>query len=116
MRGQRVILSHPCSAVCQTLCAINRAEIVRRTTLEAKVATEFSQEIAAQAWCTKSTSGIVMDLVLAEAFADILDTYIGALQWCGGSGDFQVGGKARRGWNRGIVPLIRAPKDKRGRD
>jgi hypothetical protein len=31
-----------------------------------------NRELAAQAWCTESTSGIEMDSRLAEAFADIL--------------------------------------------
>lgn len=35
--------------------------------------TELSREKAAQAWCTPKTSNKVMDVELAEAFADILD-------------------------------------------
>ena len=78
------------------------------------MATEFSRGIAVQAWCKESTKNIEMDVDLAEAFADILDDYIHALQWCGGSSDFNVGGKARRGWDKIVVPLIRSPKEQYG--
>ena len=37
------------------------------------MATECARGIAAQAWCTPTTEKIVMDPVLAEAFAEILD-------------------------------------------
>ena len=30
-----------------------------------------------------------------------------ALIWCSGSDDFQVGGKARKGWLKLCVPLLR---------
>ena len=33
---------------------------------------ETCRELAAQAWCTSSTSHIVLDVALAEAFAQIL--------------------------------------------
>jgi hypothetical protein len=33
-----------------------------------------------------------------------------ALIWCSGSEDFQVGGKARIGWERGIQPLLERSK------
>lgn len=71
------------------------------------MSTEFTRGIAAQAWCTPETSDIEMDVRLAEAFADILDKYIEALQWCSGSADFNVGGQARKGWLKICVPLIR---------
>lgn len=32
----------------------------------------FAREKAAQVWCTETTSSIVMDTVLAEAFAQVL--------------------------------------------
>ncbi len=75
------------------------------------MATRFSRGVAARAWCCSKTKKKVMDVDLAEEFANILDKYIEALQWCSGSCDFQIGGKARRGWNRMVVPLIRAPKE-----
>ena len=37
------------------------------------MATELSRERVARAWCTPETEKIVMDPILAEAFADILD-------------------------------------------
>jgi hypothetical protein len=49
---------------------------------------------------------------LALVFAEVIDNYIEALQWCSGSGDFQVEGKARKGWNRLCVPLIKDVKKK----
>lgn len=75
------------------------------------MATEFSRGIAAKAWAQPNTSNIDMDPWLAEAFADILDRYIEALQWCGGSDDFQLEGKARVGWEKMVLPLIRSPKN-----
>lgn len=29
------------------------------------------------------------------------------LRWCGGSADFQVGGEAREGWEKGVIPLLK---------
>ena len=40
------------------------------------MATESSLQLAAQAWCTPETEKKVMDPVLAEAFANILDKAI----------------------------------------
>lgn len=37
------------------------------------MATELARQKAAQAWCTDATSGIEMDVRLAEAFSEILD-------------------------------------------
>lgn len=31
-----------------------------------------------------------------------------ALKWCSGSDDFQVGGKAREGWEKICIPLLQA--------
>ena len=41
------------------------------------MATESSLQLAAQAWCTPETEMKVMDPVLAEAFANILDRQLG---------------------------------------
>ena len=46
------------------------------------MATELSRQKAAQAWCKESTSAIEMDVVLAEAFAEILDE-IWSKPWLG---------------------------------
>ena len=37
--------------------------------------------------------------------------FIDALIWCSGSDDFQVGGKARKGWEKICLPLLK--KDER---
>ena len=36
--------------------------------------------------------------------------FIDALIWCSGSDDFQVGGKARKGWEKICLPLLRDEK------
>ena len=36
-----------------------------------------------------------------------------ALMWCGASDDFQVGGKARKGWEKLCVPLLQGKSEKR---
>ena len=70
------------------------------------MATENARRKAAQAWCKSATSAKVMDIELAEAFAEIIDEYREALIWCGGSGDFSEEGQAREGWAKMIAPLI----------
>jgi len=42
---------------------------------------------------------------------DTLREYKDALIWCSGSEDFQVGGKAREGWEKICVPLLEIKKD-----
>ena len=41
-----------------------------------KGVSDLALQTAAQAWCTETTSGITMDPVLCEAFAEILDRWI----------------------------------------
>ena len=36
--------------------------------------------------------------------------FIDALIWCSGSEDFQVGGKARKGWEKICLPLLKDEK------
>ena len=36
--------------------------------------------------------------------------FIDALIWCSGSDDFQVGGKARKGWEKICLPLLKDEK------
>ena len=36
--------------------------------------------------------------------------FIDALIWCSGSDDFQVGGKARKGWEKICLPLLKDKK------
>ena len=68
---------------------------------------KIALEKAAQAWCKSTTSGTLMDPILAEAFAEIIDEYREALIWCGGSDDFGDGGKAREGWLKVVESLVR---------
>jgi hypothetical protein len=75
------------------------------------MASETARMAAARAWCNDTTKSKVMDPDLAEAFAEILDGYIEALAWCGGSADFHPGGQAHGGWQKVVVPLLHsAPK------
>ena len=46
------------------------------------MASDLARQSAAQAWCSAATSTIVIDPVLAEAFADILDA-----EWAKAGGD-----------------------------
>ena len=71
------------------------------------MASELAQGLAAQAWCDPETRHIEMDVALAEAFAERLDRYIEALQWCSGSADFGTGGQARKGWLKLCEPLLK---------
>ena len=63
-------------------------------------------QIAAQIWCAPTTASRAMDSALVTLFANKLDEYIHALQWCGASGDFQQGGQARLGWEMFVEPLL----------
>jgi len=47
-----------------------------------------------------------MDSKLATVFAEVIDEYIEAIQWCSGSADFGEGGQARDGWNKIMPPLL----------
>lgn len=42
----------------------------------------------------------------------IEDKYKDALIWCSGSEDFQVGGKAREGWEKICLPLLSESNNK----
>ena len=42
--------------------------------------------------------------------------FIDALIWCSGSDDFQVGGKARKGWEKICLPLLKDEKLKVGKN
>ena len=47
---------------------------------------------------------------LIEKIRQLLKYEIDALIWCSGSDDFQVGGKARKGWEKICLPLLRDEK------
>ncbi len=49
------------------------------------ILSDVALQKAAQAWCKPSTSQKVMDPVLAEAFAEIINDYREALIWCSAS-------------------------------
>jgi Tfp pilus assembly ATPase PilU len=46
------------------------------------------------------------DEALYKLFKNEIAKYQEALQWCGGSDDFQVEGKARKGWEKIVMPLL----------
>ena len=54
------------------------------------------------------------DRVLARYILVLLQKnrqkFIDALIWCSGSDDFQIGGKARKGWEKMCLPLIKDEK------
>ena len=72
------------------------------------MASDLAMQRVAAAWTTEETRETEMDVVLATAMADILDEYIDALRWCGGSNDFSPEGKAHVGWMKIAKPLIDA--------
>ena len=47
----------------------------------------------------------ISDLI-DEIEKDIISEYKEALIWCSGSEDFQIEGKARKGWEKICIPLI----------
>ena len=73
------------------------------------IISELARQKAAQAWRKPKTKKIKMIPELAEAFAKILDKYIEALTWCGGSTDFAPDGKAYKGWVKICTPLVSRP-------
>ena len=67
---------------------------------------ELARKIVGGVWAKSETEKYVMNPVIAEEFAKILDKYIEALRWCGGSDDFSVDGIAHTGWNSICKPLL----------
>ena len=88
------------------------AEHKTKTSTGQKYISDFAKGVSARCWYRPATKHIPMIPSLALVFAEVIDNYIEALQWCSGSGDFQVEGKARKGWNRLCVPLIKDVKKK----
>lgn len=80
--------------------------------------------IAARVWCKPSCAKIEMDGDLAYAFAETLFEEVNrnksgqskavelvkelasAVEWCSGSADFGVDGKARKGWERICIKAL----------
>ena len=48
----------------------------------------------------------IYDFIRQERAKDC-QKFIDALIWCSGSEDFQIGGKARKGWEKICLPLIK---------
>lgn len=70
--------------------------------VDGMVESEFALEKAAQA-----TEKFVMIPELAEEFARVIEEYRQALMWCSASMDYQINGKARKGWEAICEPLLR---------
>ena len=51
----------------------------------------------------------ILELLKSEKKRD-RQKFIDALIWCSGSEDFQIGGKARKGWEKICLPLIKDEK------
>ena len=66
--------------------------------------------VAAQAWCTPTTSHITMIPELAQEFARIVDEYRSAIIWMSGASDFAEGGQAHAHWVRVREHLVSAPE------
>ena len=69
------------------------------------MASTLARGKVAQLWCAE-TDSLVLNPILAEKFAELLDEYIEALQWCGGNVDFCPNGIARMGWVKICQPLL----------
>jgi hypothetical protein len=67
---------------------------------------KIAAQKTSQVWCHPETEKIIFDAKVAIKFAELLDKYIDALQWCSGSGDFGPGGKAEEGWKKICKPLL----------
>ena len=70
------------------------------------MASTLARGKVAQLWCATETDSLVLNPILAEKFAELLDEYIEALQWCGGNVDFCPNGIARMGWVKICQPLL----------
>ncbi len=56
----------------------------------------------------------IIDLVIYNRQEE-REKYIEALIWCSGSEDFQIGGKARKGWEKICLPLLTNPIKKQSK-
>lgn len=63
-------------------------------------------------WLEKAYTDSLIDLIISVIKIDRkkaqeeVEKLKEALIWCGGSSDFQVGGIARGGWEKIVVPLL----------
>jgi len=53
-----------------------------------------------------TTTAEILELLKSEKKKN-RQKFIDALIWCSGSDDFQVGGKARKGWEKICLPLLK---------
>jgi hypothetical protein len=85
---------------------LEEEEVKTRDGKRTIVQSEKATNVAAGCWCDPRMSDREMDFELATVFAEKIDDYIHALQWCGGSPDFNEGGRARLGWKKVVKPLL----------
>ena len=72
----------------------------------------FESEIKGlgEIWESHKIKSFIRQLLIQEKIKN-RQKFIDALIWCSGSDDFQVGGKARKGWEKICLPLLK--KDER---
>ena len=73
----------------------------------------FESEIKGlgEIWESHKIKSFIRQLLIQEKAKD-RQKFIDALIWCSGSDDFQVGGKARKGWEKICLPLLKDGKRK----
>jgi len=54
----------------------------------------------------KSHEDTLIANTVKQTLEEVEKKYIDALIWCSGSDDFQIEGKARKGWEKICLPLI----------
>ena len=71
----------------------------------------FESEIKGlgEIWESHKIKSFIRQLLIQEK-AKNRQKFIDALIWCSGSEDFQIGGKARRGWEKICLPLLKDEK------
>ena len=74
----------------------------------------FGSQYKGETYCNEATdikllADQILELLKSEKTKD-RQKFIDALIWCSGSDDFQVGGKARKGWEKICLPLLRDEK------
>ena len=71
----------------------------------------FESEIKGlgEIWESHKIKSFIRRLLKSKKTEDC-QKFIDALIWCSGSEDFQVGGKARKGWEKICLPLLKDEK------
>ena len=74
----------------------------------------FGSQYKGETYCNEATDIKLLADQILELFKSEKkknrQKFIDALIWCSGSEDFQVGGKARKGWEKICLPLLRDEK------